>query len=312
MKRFKNILYHADGDTPSHESLHRALALAQANTARLTVMDVVPATETAADIEQRCDLNLQELMRQRRLEQLEAWLEPHTRNGSPIYTQVVSGTPFIELIRAVQRNGYDLLIKPPHPHEGLTERLLYGSFDLHLLRKCSCPVWIDRPESAHPYRNILAAVDPADLSCFDLNRLIMDLASSLAARESANLHVIHAWRMPGESMLRSGRARIPAREVERLLEETEQSHRQRLDELLRDYKLSAGSPGVSLVKDKAAKAITAVADSSHADLIVMGTVGRTGIPGFIIGNTAEDVLRTTHSSILAVKPQGFVSPVTLT
>ena len=311
MKRFKNILYHADGNPPSQESLNRALTLAQANAARLTVIDVVSAIETSADIEQRYDLNVQELMCQRRLEQLEAWLEPHTRNDSPIYTQVVSGTPFLELIRAVQRNSYDLLIKPPHPHEGLTERLLYGSFDLHLLRKCPCPVWIDRPESAHPYRNILAAVDPADLSCLDLNRLIMDLASSLAARESANLHVIHAWRLPGESMLRSGRARIPAREVERLLDETEQSHRQRLDELLRDYELSTESHGVRLVKDKAAKAITAVADCSHADLIVMGTVGRTGIPGFIIGNTAEDVLRTTRSSILAVKPQGFVSPVTL-
>jgi len=311
MKRFKNILYHADGDTPSQESLDRALALARANQARLTVMDVISETDAAAHIEQRYDLNLQELLRRRRLEQLEAWLEPHTRNGSPIYTQVVSGTPFLELIRAVQRNDYDLLIKPPHPHEGLTERLLYGSFDLHLLRKCPCPVWIDRPESAHPYRNILAAVDPADQSNLELNRLIMDLASSLAARESAKLHVIHAWRMPGESMLRSGRARLPAGEIERLLRETEQSHRQRLDELLGDYQLASDSPEVALVKDRAAKAITAVADSRQADLIVMGTVGRTGIPGFIIGNTAEDVLRTTRKSILAVKPQGFVSPVTL-
>jgi nucleotide-binding universal stress UspA family protein len=47
------------------------------------------------------------------------------------------------------------------------------------------------------------------------------------------------------------------------------------------------------------------------DLIVMGTVGRTGIPGFFIGNTAEEVLQTTTASILAVKPEGFISPVTL-
>jgi nucleotide-binding universal stress UspA family protein len=310
MQRFKNILYHADGDKPSQASLNRALALAQANEARLTVMDVISETEEATDIEQRYDLNLQELLRRRRLEQLEAWLEPHTHNGSPVYTQVVSGTPFLELIRAVQRNDFDLLIKPPHPHEGLTERLLYGSFDLHLLRKCPCPVWIDRPESAHPYRNILAAVDPSDLSCLELNRLIMDLASSLAARESAQLHVLHAWRLPGESMMRSGRARISATEVERLLAETQQSHRQRLNELLGDYGLSTDSPGVELVKEKAAKAITSLAETRHIDLIVMGTVGRTGIPGFIIGNTAEDVLRTTRASILAVKPSGFVSPVT--
>jgi nucleotide-binding universal stress UspA family protein len=41
----------------------------------------------------------------------------------------------------------------------------------------------------------------------------------------------------------------------------------------------------------------------------MGTLGRSGIPGLFIGNTAEEVLQNTRSSILAVKPPGFVSPV---
>ncbi len=311
MKRFKNILYHADGDLADSESLDRAVDLARRNGAMLTVMDVVAESELAVDVEKRLDLNLNQLLRQRRLEELERLVEPHMNSSLPIYTQIGSGKPFIELIRAVQRNGYDLLIKAPHPPEGLTERLFYGSFDLHLLRKCPCPVWIDRPESAHPYRNILAAVDANDQSCRELNRLIMDLASSLAEREAAQLHVVHAWQLTGESMLRSGRARISASELERLLADTEQSHRQRLHDLVKHYGLSSDSPQIKLVKDKAPKAITALADEIEADLIVMGTVGRTGLPGLIIGNTAEDVLQTTRTSILAVKPQGFVSPVSL-
>ncbi|MCZ7543179.1 MAG: universal stress protein [Anaerolineae bacterium] len=47
------------------------------------------------------------------------------------------------------------------------------------------------------------------------------------------------------------------------------------------------------------------------DLIVMGTASRTGISGFLIGNTAENVLRQVNISVLAVKPEGFVSPVRL-
>ena len=47
------------------------------------------------------------------------------------------------------------------------------------------------------------------------------------------------------------------------------------------------------------------------DLIVMGTVARTGIPGLIIGNTAESTLSQIHCSVLAVTPPGFVTPVTL-
>ena len=46
-----------------------------------------------------------------------------------------------------------------------------------------------------------------------------------------------------------------------------------------------------------------------ADLVVMGTVGRTGIAGLFIGNTAEMVLEQVQCSVLAVKPPGFVSPV---
>ena len=44
----------------------------------------------------------------------------------------------------------------------------------------------------------------------------------------------------------------------------------------------------------------------------MGTVARTGIAGFVMGNTAEMVLRQLRGSVLAVKPPGFVTPVTLT
>ena len=41
----------------------------------------------------------------------------------------------------------------------------------------------------------------------------------------------------------------------------------------------------------------------------MGTVGRTGVQGFFIGNTAEEILNQVECSVLAVKPPGFESPV---
>jgi nucleotide-binding universal stress UspA family protein len=40
-------------------------------------------------------------------------------------------------------------------------------------------------------------------------------------------------------------------------------------------------------------------------------VARTGIPGLIIGNTAESVLSKIDCSVLAVKPPNFITPVTL-
>jgi nucleotide-binding universal stress UspA family protein len=47
----------------------------------------------------------------------------------------------------------------------------------------------------------------------------------------------------------------------------------------------------------------------HVNLLVMGTVARTGIAGFVIGNTAEDVLQKISCSLLTAKPSGFKSPI---
>ena len=135
------------------------MALAKTNDARLTVIDVTAEADHATEINTRFGIDLNAALCERRLEQLEALTASYTDAGVMIYTQVSTGKPFIEVIRAVQRNGYDLLMKAARPFGGLAKRL-FGSSDMHLLRKCPCPVWIDRPECALPYRSILAAVDP--------------------------------------------------------------------------------------------------------------------------------------------------------
>ena len=57
------------------------------------------------------------------------------------------------------------------------------------------------------------------------------------------------------------------------------------------------------------KEICQAAQRLSVDLIVLGTVGRSGIKGVLLGNTAEQVLGTCDCSILTVKPDGFVSPI---
>ena len=57
--------------------------------------------------------------------------------------------------------------------------------------------------------------------------------------------------------------------------------------------------------------IPGFAQKERVELIIMGTVGRTGISGFFIGNTAEAILGRVDCSVLAVKPPGFETPVHL-
>jgi nucleotide-binding universal stress UspA family protein len=63
------------------------------------------------------------------------------------------------------------------------------------------------------------------------------------------------------------------------------------------------------IKGLAGDVIKGYAAENGIDTIVMGTVGRTGISGLFIGNTAEAILSGVNCSVIAVKPPGFVSPV---
>ena len=308
MKRFQNILFFAEGESEPSPALRRAFRLAETNHARLTLVDVVEPIDTPSELRSQLGVDLNEVLRERRLAELDALTTPHKSDETLIYTEVLSGTPFIQIIRAVKRRGYDLVIKAARGPQDVSEQL-FGSTDLHLLRKCPCPVWIDQPTAEPYYANVLAAVDPMAPPGEGCDRLVMDLASSIAEREGAVLTVVHAWQLDGESMLRHGRLRLPAKDLDNLLDGTKSRHRDKLAALLAPYGMHAEEERVHLVKGNPSPVIRGVATRLPADLIVMGTVGRVGLPGFFIGNTVEEVIQTTSASVLAVKPLGFVSPV---
>ena len=200
MKRFKNILFFADRHDSLSSTLSRVVALSKSNNAKLTIMDVTPDSGLADYINKTYDIDLNAQLRDQRLQMLEQLIEPLGEMNGEIDTRVVTGIPFIEVIRAVQQNNYDLVVKVAQHDAGLTAAL-FGSTDMHLLRKCPCPVWIDHLQSEPLYHRILVAVDPLEKNASDLQRLLMDLATSLAAQENAELEVLHTWDLPGESLL---------------------------------------------------------------------------------------------------------------
>ena len=51
------------------------------------------------------------------------------------------------------------------------------------------------------------------------------------------------------------------------------------------------------------------ASGINADLIVLGTRGRTNLRDILLGSTAEKTLANSSCSVLAVKPEGFEHPL---
>jgi universal stress protein E len=324
MKRFKDILYVLNIEKIHKSVLERVVTLAENNQARLTVVSILEPVSVGFGMPEGgpISIDLQAAMVALQTQKLEASVAPY-RNRVDIQTQLLVGTQFLEIIREVLHNGRDLVIKVPETPEWLDQ--LFGSEDMHLLRKCPCPVWLIKPVAHKTYRRILAAVDvdhihtpTAQESRDELNQQILELASSMALSNFAELHVVYAWEAPGEGVLRGALIHMPEEKLIAYVEDERQKREASLNRLMHEAKNKLGQetfsylkPQTHLIKGRARKEIPALARQIEADLIVMGTVARTGVSGFIIGNTAEAILNQIECSVLALKPPGFVTPVTL-
>ncbi len=322
MKRFKNILYVNEPSAPQESTIARAVSLAENNQADLTIVDVIPTQLVTAGIGLplggRISSELRAIVESDRRQVLASMVQS-CKEHLQIRLEVLVGKTYLEAIRAVLKNGYDLLIKPAE-NPTWTNRL-FGSDDLHLLRKCPCPVWLMNATEKSNYNSILAAVDFDLLHSFpaehELNREILELAASLALSDAASLHIVHAWEALAEGKLVS-RGGMSMEGVTNYVGREQASHRNQLYKLAEELRGWIGKdaydsllPNFHLPKGPAKKEVAPLAAELRADLVVMGTVARTGIPGVIIGNTAEAILDQLSCSVLTIKPPGFITPVKL-
>jgi nucleotide-binding universal stress UspA family protein len=140
-----------------------------------------------------------------------------------------------------------------------------------------------------------------------LNRTILDWALTLYRLGDAQLTILQAWTAYGAGVLKS---HMPPEEFTEFIEAT---RRHETDALSRFVKLFADQlkdAAVESVYGEPEEAIARFVESHGIDVVVMGTVARTGIAGVVMGNTAERVLQRLRGSVLAVKPPGFQTQVT--
>ena len=332
MRRFENVLLLAGSRGIGSALLHRAAALALADSARVTIADVVedgprqfPGPRSSAA--------LQRLLVKDARERIGKAAKVLQERGIRVSVEVLTGTPFVETIRKVVRNKHDLVMLPDEQRRGL-KTMLWGSTALHLMRKCPCPVWVVKSTESTPYYRVLAAVDPfsSDEDETKINTRILELALALTQTERGRLQIVYAWNLYGESILR-GSGRTPKHDVDKMVRDAREAHRAELAKLLEPFGLTAQSPArafaqrrgqrwgaepgslgktrIHLVKGRPADVIASLVRKEHIEVIVMGTTCRTGVSGFLIGSTAETVLSQVNCSVLAVKPSGFITPVAL-
>ncbi|MDN3380749.1 MULTISPECIES: universal stress protein [unclassified Pseudoalteromonas] len=321
MKRFSNVLYvmNEPMDKPS-PSLLRAISLAKNSQADLTLLLVIPSLSLSSalnkiGIESPEIETLTLTKANENLRSLIASLD----NDVNIKAEVKVGKRYLESIRAVLSNSFDILLKEVDKLSWF-DRLI-TSDDMHLLRNCPCPVWLMKKDEKLNYKQILAAVnfDSIDESnCnLELNNTILELACAISLAEFSTTHVVNVYDAPNAGFI-SLWVEDPDK-VEKKLYEFEHRHSQhKMEQLLEKLKHTLGQKSYNflslrahIIKGTAEEELPKAAQAVDADLVVMGTISRTGVAGLVIGNTAETILNQLDSSILAVKPKGFISPISL-
>ena len=213
---------------------------------------------------------------------------------------MVDGDPLEGLCRLGRSGRFDLVVKLAEGNAPDTP-YTFGPLDRGLLRICPLPLLAANPHEEETPR-VLVALDVDNPDDADLDHELLHVAVTRAALFKAELHVVHAWRLVGETALRSGAfTEVSGRKIESFRQKERTRRHQVIQDLLRQHRAADVEVTEHIVEGSPPKAIAAVAKSTDADLLVMGATPRPRLAGILLGNCAVAVLGAVKCSVLMVK-----------
>lgn len=299
-----SILVDIDVSAADHPALEQAVGLAARSAARMKIVDVLPLVPPNA--RQFVTAALEEELVDHRHARLKIIAE--SVKEVPVTADLLRGRPATALIQEVLRSGHDLLVRS-HGRDLAESVRPFGAIDMELMRQCPCPVWLIGPHgSPLGLWRILAAIhpNPSDPIEERLNATILEFALMLKAFGGAELTVLQAWSAFGAVLLRS---RMSPDEFSAFIEAARRDADQAMSAFTKPFRDRLTDVAVKLVEGAPEDVIAQFVESHRVDVVVMGTVARTGIAGLVMGNTAERLLQRLRGSVLAIKPLEFESPV---
>jgi nucleotide-binding universal stress UspA family protein len=200
--------------------------------------------------------------------------------------EIEQGTVHAGILRAADNIGAGaVVVGGKVDHKGLH---ILGSAAEHVVRYAHCPVLVARPS---PAGKVLAATDFSDPAL-----PAVEAGAAEARHRRADLTVIHAIDLlPVMSPSYGDFYGVPPMD---LSDQMRALWQQRLDECVHHFKAKGGG---LLRNGPAAPAILSAASELPAQLLVVGTHGRTGLSRIALGSVAEAVVRAAPCSVLAVR-----------
>ncbi len=285
----KNILICTDGSEFSRGAVREGLGLVKKTGAKVTavsVLDFNPELQALApDLIEKMETEIRNHLDEIREKAKEESIE------LAAFT-VLSATPYAEIVKEAEKIGADLIVMGRRGKTGL-KKLLIGSVTKRVIGQAPCSVLVVPRDAKLHCRNIFCATDGSVYGDAAAAEAVM-----IAKRCGAQLtfiSVVHAETASAFDIVHSQmRHDLIAENELRVAESGLKSAREFADKENVRYEglILAGKPYDVIVSS---------AREKSADLIVMGSHGRTGLDKLLMGSVAERVVGSAECAVLVVK-----------
>ncbi len=196
------------------------------------------------------------------------------------------------VVAQTAQQSYDLVVKAGHR----SEQLFYTPTDWQLIRTLQCPLLLTTAQPPRKQAAVLAAVDLQNRSSTQqqLNVAVSGFASRIARHQQASLHLVQV--LPVNPVLQDLDLASPAG----VLQKSAPDAIQALTVFAEQQQLA--DVRLHVLAGQVDQQIRQLSHQLKAGLVVLGSIGRQGLAGALLGNTAEQVLQHLHTDVLIIKP----------
>lgn len=305
MLNIKHILVVLDSDHPEQPAFHRALALASSLKADITILGSCYEAycEDSSSLEVETKNEIKSALINHKQRWLDSFVEEAEKDGIEISTEVHWQKSLYDAVMAsMNTSDFDLVIKGTKPHS-LVDRIFTHS-DWNLLRHSQAPVLLVKSAKPWAHNRILASIDATshDKGHKLINENILDFAEHLADHLETDLHLVNSYPMVALAFAMVPEVTAPD-DIQKYI--TEQ-HKTECEYYANKYNIN--DDHIHITEGDPDDVVEVMAKEIDADLVVIGSIGREGWSGVLLGNTAERIVDRVACDVLVIKPLDGVDP----
>lgn len=303
MLNINHILVVLDKGSNELHALKKGIWMARSVNAELTLLtntwDSYSADNTTLDEDTR--YNLKEGL----ISQTRKWLNSFIHDVEDIKVNVDVRWQkhlYEAVLEATRETNYDLVLKRPNKHS-LMDRI-FTPVDWNLLRHCPAPIMLIKSSEPWKHSRILASIDAtsADEGHQLINDNILSFAEQLSDHFETDMHLVNAYPLVNVAFAMVPEVTAP----DDLHQYVQEQHEEACGAWADKYNISRDKIHVS--EGAPEIVVSDLAKSLAVDVVMIGSVGRTGLSGVLIGNTAELLLDKVECDILVIKQTDGVNP----